>query len=219
MIITIDGPAVSGKGTLARYIAREKDFYYLETGLFYRSVGYYISQNYSREQVKQGALDFEKIKKFTQDIEYSYQDSAGRIAYNNRDITSELRTKEIEWFTSHISKFHEIRRAIKQAQIALGEKYNLVVEGRDCGSAVYPHAEYKFFLTARLERRAERLVADTTRNNKNYTIAQAREDILLRDIRDIARDMGALVVPDGAIIIDNSNISFDQTCELLLSYI
>ena len=219
MLFRSDGPAVSGKGTVARRLASDLSIYYLETGLLYRAIGYVISLNKSKSDVLSGDIGRDSLYKYFSDISYEYAHGKAQILYKSDNITGFLRTKMIDWFSSHVSKDADVRNCLRRVQRDIGLKHDLATDGRDCGTVIFPHAEYKFFLTASLAERTNRLISDDSRKNLNYSFDDARRDILSRDISDITRTHSPLAPAADAIIINNSNISQEETYQLIKSYI
>jgi len=220
MIVTIDGPSVSGKGTLARLLAQEQGIYYLDTGSLYRSLAYVLSKSYTREAIDAGVfLHDEVIRKLIASLRYEYFDGKAHTFFNSEEITMHIRTKEIDWYASHISQHSLVRIHLRYLQRTIGKKYDLVTDGRDCGTVIFPYAEYKIFLTASLEARVQRLIGDGSRKNAGYTVQRASQDILQRDLRDMTRTESPLCPADDAVIIDNSCLSMEETVQFVLQYI
>lgn len=206
MIITIDGPAGSGKSSVAKEIAEKLNIYYLNSGLLYRSVAYLSLNNI-------------KILNLIKDLEYIYKNNKSYILYKNQDITDKLYTGEISNLSSKIAEQKEIRENLLNFQQNLAKNYSLIADGRDCGSVVFPDANYKFFLTASLDIRAKRIFLDKNRDNKSLNLDQIKQELELRDQRDINRKIAPLIIPKDSIIIDNSDLTKQETVNKILSYI
>ena len=222
MIITIDGPTASGKSTVAAAIAKKLGFYHLNTGLLYRSLSYLLvtKRGYSLtdlEHVRQ-----EDIIECVRPDLFSYEYNEGRdvtILYDGTDITHFLKDSSVDQYVVIISPQKIVREAMVDQQRKLAEKYNLVIDGRDVGSHVFPHAEYKFYLTASLSVRAARWQKDQRARGHDYTIEETEAMISDRDLKDMQRHISPLVVSEGAITVDNSALTFNETVDLLLSRI
>ncbi len=222
MIITIDGPTASGKSTVAAAIAKKLGFYHLNTGLLYRSLSYLLvtKRGYSSndlEHVRQ-----EDITECVRPDLFSYEYNEGRdvtVLYEGTDITQFLKDSSVDQYVAIISPQKIVREAMVEQQRALAKKYNLVIDGRDVGSHVFPHAEHKFYLTASLPVRAVRWQKDQRARGHDYTLEEAEAMISDRDLKDMRRHISPLVVPEGATTIDNSEMTFDETVDLLLSRI
>lgn len=217
MIITIDGPVASGKSSVARSLAQKLDFYYLNTGFLYRGVAYILQQkNISQESLS--SLDWSDLL-FVQDFVYQYQDQKPRLLYNNQDITPLLYSSQIDQLASQVSAHVCVREALLGLQRQIGREHNIVTDGRDCGSVVFPDAAVKFYLTADAAVRATRLMSDEGRDYACMTLDQAIAAVKERDTRDQTRDIAPLKVPDNALIIDNSLLTMDQTLEVMLQIV
>jgi len=208
MIITIDGPVASGKSSVARALAEKLGFYYLNSGLLYRAAAY--SNNKTGGDINKP--DLKKIINFT----YDYYDGQPRIIYNDQVITDKLHTDQISFDASQISSLKQVRDALIDVQQSLGEEYDLVTDGRDCGSVIFPDADAKFYLTADVNVRAQRLLDDPKRNKKKATLEEAIAQVRARDERDQKRDVAPLIIPQGGIVVDNSQMSQQETIQVFL---
>lgn len=220
MIITIDGPCASGKSTLARNIANKLGIYYLNTGFLYRSVAYILVVKFGYDQ--------EKLKEPDQhDLEYIFDNSRliyfydgdVYISFNGQDITEFLKTSEVDNISSIVSTNQRVRKMLLEYQRAVGENTNLVVDGRDTGSVVFPNADLKIFLTASVEVRAVRWQHDMELKGQCYTLQESIAIISERDKRDKERKISPLIIPEGAVIIDSSNLSQDEVLKKIISII
>ncbi len=222
MIITIDGPAASGKSTIARMAAEHLNFYYLNSGLLYRAVTYILIHNHKytqhqlREVVQKDIDECTDIKR----IFYAYNPQEGStVMYDEQDITRFLKDPQIDQCVSIISPQKIVREALSDLQRAIAKSHDVVVEGRDVGSVVFPHADYKFFLTALLEVRAERWRKYQEKKGNSYSLDQVKELVAHRDSNDKSRKISPLMVPAQAITIDNSNLSLQETVQQILKHI
>lgn len=220
MIITIDGPTASGKSTVAQLLAKKLRFYYLNTGLLYRAVAYILMdrKKYTQEMLALPIKeDLEEIIDPKRLI-YTY-DEAPHIALDNVDITDYLKDAAIDQAASIISAVPTVREMLLQFQQSLATQHDIVAEGRDTGSIVFPNADYKFYITADLNVRAKRW-QELQKARGNIVTQQAANDMLKeRDERDSKRDIAPLVKPQGAIVINNSNMSLQETLQSLLKVI
>ena len=198
MIITIDGPSISGKSTIARLFAQELDYFYLNTGLLYRGFAYAVLQ----ENIDSQALSDLKIAEIIAHLVYDDQDGP-TIVYSGVDITSQLHYKDIDQAASIISALPLVRKHIDAWQHALADGRNSVIDGRDSGSVVFAHADFKFYITASDEVRAQRWLAKQHELGHDFDYAYALEHIQSRDRRDMQRAIAPLIVPDDATIIMN----------------
>jgi cytidylate kinase len=207
MIITLDGPCGSGKSTLAQLISKKLGFFYLNSGYIYRALGYVLG----------GDADLEAVEECFENIVYN----PGQILYKGEDITGKLKTNEVSQKAAVISKNKEIRELIDIYKRGLAQKKgNLIMDGRDGGSVVFPNADYKFYITAPTEVRAKRLVEDYQRRfDKELLYEDAYNNIYSRDESDKTRKYGRLVKPEGCIVIDTSDMDVEETLEKVIGFI
>lgn len=222
MIITIDGPTASGKSTVAALIAKKLGFFHLNTGFLYRSLAYLLvtTRGYSEsalENVRQ-----EDIAECVRSDFFSYSYDTQKdvcVSYKGEDITRFLKDSLVDRYVAIISPQKVVREAMVDQQRALAKKYNLVVDGRDVGSLVFPQANFKFYLTASLSVRGARWQKDQLARGNVFTLEKAQELVHDRDVKDMSRKISPLAVPVGGIEIDNSQLTLDQTVQKLLSYV
>ncbi len=222
MIITIDGPTASGKSTAAELLAQELGFYYLSTGFLYRSLTYLLVTTRGYSQADLAQVKEEDILACTDSAYFLYPYDAHKgysITYKGIDITGFLKDSLMDTYVAIISPQKLVRLAMVAQQRALADEHNIVVDGRDVGSHVFPHAEYKFYLTASLAVRAARWQKDQEQRGHSYSLAECEKRIHARDLSDEQREISPLIVPAGAILIDNSLFTIEETVEKMLSYI
>ena len=199
MIITIDGPSASGKSTIARMLAQESDFFYLNTGMLYRAFAYAVLHT----QINPQDITEADVTEIIMRLEYRYQHGNACVLLHNSDITALLEDKIIDQAASQISALPIVRKHIDAWQHALVDGHNSVIDGRDSGSVVFAHAEHKFYVTASDEVRAQRWLAKQHEQGNEFGFAYALEQIQSRDRRDMHRAAAPLVVPQGATVIMN----------------
>ncbi|MBU4269915.1 (d)CMP kinase [Candidatus Dependentiae bacterium] len=217
MIITIDGPAGSGKSSIAKTLAEKLNIYYLNTGLLYRAVAYvWLQTDPKLENINK--INSDNLK-FIKNIEYKYLDKLPQIFYQNKNITDQLLNNSISQAASILSSIETVRAELLDLQRIVAKTYNIVCEGRDCGSIIFPDADYKFYLTATLDVRAKRIFEDKGRKDNDVSLGKVKEELEIRDKRDQARKIAPLVIPNGAVIIDNSEFSKEETLFKILFYI
>lgn len=223
MVITIDGPTASGKSSVARGLANKLGFYCLSSGLLYRALSYILLKkfNYQPDQLfNPSPADVEQALSPERFV-YSYdQNRCGTIHFDGEDITPFLKKTDIAHCASVIGTNEFVREKLKDMQHIIAQKYDLIVEGRDSGSVIFPNAAVKFYLTAPVEVRAERLRSDIKRHkNNDLSIEQAIKTTLERDKRDSERKIAPLVIPNGAIVFDNATLNLEQTVSGMLKHI
>ena len=208
-VITIDGPAASGKGSLSKEISEDLNFFYMETGIYYRGFASIFYQN------KVNILD---LPSFISNLNVT--DLIEHIIHNKKLLYSTKVTK----LASNLAKNKEIRSFIVKIQqdmiITLEKKFNgIILEGRDCGSVIAPEAELKFYLTASLKVRAERRFNQLVKDKKKISYEQVLIDLRERDAQDKNRKHSPLQKPKGAIVINNSDYNFEETINIVKNII
>ena len=224
MIITIDGPVASGKSTVAQALATRMGFYYLYTGLLYRAFAYLLKKKYGAEISQFLTCVGPCVVQPTDlvliaGIEYAYVDNKPHITIYGSSVNDELYHHDIDQLASIVSANKDVREALLPLQRRIGKKYDIVADGRDCGSVVFPDADYKFYLTASVDVRSQRVMNDAKRKNGDVDAAKIRQEIEARDQRDMNREVAPLRIPEGAIVIDNSLLSFDETLDAFIDRI
>jgi cytidylate kinase len=215
MIITIDGPAASGKSSAARCLAQKLGFYYLYSGLLYRGCAYVLLKaGFTKKEfarIDPGSVStYYNVKR----IRYLYTLNHGeQLFFDGADITAQLKTPKIDEASSLLAENPAIREAIRLVQQEYSATTNIVADGRDMGTAVFPHANVKFFLTASVEARAQRWQHAQATVGNNFTIEEATAILTERDHRDTIREHSPLAVAQNAIMIDNTNMSAAETCQ------
>jgi cytidylate kinase len=217
MIITIDGPAGSGKSSIAKALAEKLNIYYLNTGLLYRAVAYVWLQHDSKLE-KINKINVDNLK-FIKNIEYKYIQKLPQIFYGNKNITDQLLNNSISQAASILSSIDIVREKLLALQRNVAKIYNIVCEGRDCGSVIFPNADYKFYLTASLDIRAKRIFEDKSRKDSGLTLEKVKQELEIRDKRDQERKIAPLKIPSGAILIDNSELTLEEALGKFLFYI
>lgn len=206
--IAIDGPAGSGKGTIAKQLSQELKLNYLDSGAIYRILGFHLKEN--NIPIENDALVKERIQKakiqFIEDIIY----------LNDRDVTDAIRTESIAKMASLIAAKKTVRESILDLQRSFLQKPGLVAEGRDMGTVVFPEAKHKFFLTATVEERASRRYKQLISKGFDVSMADLVVEIQERDFRDTNRTISPLVPAANAVIIDTTELSPNQVIEFIL---
>jgi cytidylate kinase len=222
MIITIDGVVASGKSTIARMLAHKLGYYYVCSGLLYRALAYVLINkfNYTEETVH--TVNPQDIAACFDSSLFSYvydEEHNERVFFEGQDITPYLKDSFIDKVTSITSVNVHVRHSVTQLQHTLAAEHDIVIDGRDVGSIVFPHAQVKFYLTASIEVRAQRWMNDQNRRGHHYSLQEAVEKIADRDNRDTERAIAPLIIPDGAVVVDNSNVTLDQTLKEMLIHV
>ncbi len=222
MIVAIDGPSGSGKSSIARAIAKECDLVFLDTGAMYRSVAAEcLYQGIDPEDAKCVAQVAREIK-----IEFAASEDGQKVFANGRDVTSVIRTPEVELAVSPVSANPAVREVMVELQRKVGEGANVVAEGRDIGTVVFPTADVKVFLTAspqaRARRRAVQRLGKNLATEPHVSPDPAEEQKILADLKrrddyDSSRATSPLKPADDAYILDSSDMTFDQVVDKICS--
>jgi cytidylate kinase len=207
-LITIDGPAGSGKGTIAKQLSQELKLNYLDSGAIYRILGFHLKEN--NIPIENDALVKERIQKA------KIQFIENTIYLNDRDVTDAIRTESIAKMASLIAAKKTVRESILDLQRSFLQKPGLVAEGRDMGTVVFPEAKHKFFLTATVEERASRRYKQLISKGFDVSMADLVVEIQERDFRDTNRTISPLVPAANAVIIDTTELSPNQVIEFIL---
>lgn len=221
MIITIDGPSASGKSTVARAVAKKLNFFpffYIASGYLYRGLAYalmyqkgYTGQTIANVQEADVAYCLDPSH-----FHYQYDSvNQERIMLQGIDITAHLKSPEIDAAASIIATNPMVRSHITSLIRSLARDHDIVIDGRDCGSVLFPDANYKIYLTASLHVRAARWQAMQAALHNHISIKEAEDILAARDERDSSRSIAPLQVPQDAVVIDSSEMSIEQ----LVNYI
>jgi CMP/dCMP kinase len=212
LLITIDGPAGAGKTTVSRSLARKLGYRYLDTGALYRAVALKAIENKASSD-----RDLEKLCQ-NLSINFIHEDGVFRLFCNGEDVTDRIRTDEISMMASKISAKRVVRKALLNLQREIGEKKDVIAEGRDMGTVVFPDADIKFFLDASTKTRAVRRYQEIGRHS-SQTLKQVEDQIRKRDKNDSSRELAPLKAAPDAIMIDSTKFSAEQVVEQMLTYI
>ena len=207
-LITIDGPAGSGKGTIAKQLSQELKLNYLDSGAIYRILGFHLKEN--NIPIENDALVKERIQKA------KIQFIEDTIYLNDRDVTDAIRTESIAKIASLIAAKKTVRESILDLQRSFLQKPGLVAEGRDMGTVVFPEAKHKFFLTATVEERASRRYKQLISKGFDVNMIDLVVEIQERDFRDTNRTISPLIPAANAVIIETTELSPSQVIELIL---
>lgn len=206
--IAIDGPAGAGKSTIAKRLAQELHINYLDTGAMYRALTYHILQ------LNVDVEDEETIIKEAEKVDIDFNDNS--IYLNSKNVDTEIRTPQVSNNVSAVSKFSRVRELLvdKQRKIASGK--SVIMDGRDIGTVVLPKAEYKFYLDASIDIRAQRRHEQL---DQDIDMEELKRDIALRDEMDQTRKISPLKKAEDAMIIDTSNMTIDEVIQAMKSII
>ena len=214
--IAIDGFSSCGKSTMAKDLAREVGYIYIDSGAMYRAVTLYSIEN----GIFDGdVIDTEKLKKAIKDIQISFRPNpeTGRpdTYLNGVNVENKIRTMGVSSKVSHISSLDFVREAMVAQQQAMGKEKGIVMDGRDIGTTVFPDAELKIFVTATPEIRAQRRFDELKAKGQEGSFEEILENVKQRDYIDQHREVSPLRKADDALLLDNSNLSIEQQKEWL----
>lgn len=221
MIITIDGPMASGKSTVARALAEILGFSHLNSGLIFRAAAYLLlaKSGYTLETIahphEEDVIRYLDPTRLT----YRFGHDQAHVLFDGEDITPYLKQEPIDRLSSLMGSNGMVRSHIVPLLRAIADGANVVVDGRDTGSVIFPHAEHTFYLTASPDVRAKRWITDQQKLGHTYSLDQALAHIELRDSRDKKRAVAPLIIPVGAQVIDNSDKNLQETVNLFLAHI
>lgn len=211
--IAIDGPAGAGKSTIAKMVAKELGFIYVDTGAMYRAMALYMLNNGI------DASESEKISATCQsaDITIKHEDGAQKVYLNGEDVTELVRKEEVGKMASASSVNGDVRKKLVELQQKLAETTDVVMDGRDIGTVVLPNADLKVFLTASSRVRAERRFKELTEKGTECDIDVIEKDIIERDYRDSHREISPLKQADDAVLVDSSYMTIDEVAQKIIS--
>ena len=212
MVVTIDGVAGAGKSTVARMVAKQLGFKFLSTGMLYRAAAYQF------DKLGLKVINEKSIKKLLANFKLNvdFVNDQQVIIVNGEDVTDSLRTERISELSALLSPYENLREIIKQIQLKISNKYNIIVDGRDTGTVVFPNAEHKFFLTADAKVRAERRLVEIRRLGDNTTTLESvLAEINERDYIDVTRKVSPLVKASDAIEIDTTSYTADEVASII----
>lgn len=206
MNIAIDGPAGAGKSTIAKLVAKELEFLYVDTGAMYRSIALYLLENevdYNDEEQLLAALD--QIN-----IEIKYVDGAQRMILNGRDVSDMIRREEVGNAASATSALKPVRAKLLNLQRDIAAANDVIMDGRDIGTNILPNAELKIYLTASVEVRAERRYKELVEKGETPDLEEVKKGIEQRDYQDMNRDIAPLRQAEDAVLVDSSYMTIDE---------
>jgi CMP/dCMP kinase len=211
-VIAIDGPSGSGKTTVAKSVAKELGFHYLDTGALYRAIALALRMDGIQPEDTDDA-----IVKVLGQCQVFFQD--GRVFMNGKDVSESIRSKEMDHYSSVFSARKIVRDFLLDAQRNAAFQNDLVVEGRDTTTVVFPQAQKKIFLNATLEERAKRRYLQFREKGIDISMEEARENMMDRDKRDASRDIAPMTIAPNALKVDSSNLTIEQVTHTILDFV
>lgn len=209
--IAIDGPAGAGKSTVAKAVAKELGFVYVDTGAMYRAIALHMLNN--EVDIMNEAAVSELCKNIMINIEY--RDGAQHVFLFWEDVTTDIRKEEVGKAASVVSTYPVVRQTLLNLQKELAWKEDVVMDGRDIGTCVLPDAQIKVYLTASVKTRALRRYKELIEKGQKVELSEIEKDIEDRDYRDMHREIAPLKVADDAIVIDSSDMTIDEVVDMI----
>ena len=216
MIVAIDGPAGTGKGTIAGLISKRLGYTYIDTGAMYR----WVTLKMLNEGISIDA-DIEVIKDLLERTKIEFININGQqcVFLDDEDVTEEIRTPRVNELVSPVSAIKEIRIKLVEMQRELGKAANVIMEGRDITTVVFPNAEVKIYLTADASERANRRYKELIAKGIDTTYEATYDSIMKRDENDMKKEMGALKIAEDAVVIDSTEMSIEEVYEKVVEII
>ena len=210
--IAIDGPASAGKSTIAKLVAKEKNFIYVDTGAMYRAMSLFFMQ----QQLE--ASNIEAIEAICTQavISIAYENGVQQVYLNDENVTIQLREETVGNMASKTATIPAVRAHLLKLQKDLAESYDVVMDGRDIGTNILPNADLKIYLTASVEARANRRFLELTNKGVACDFTEIAQDIQERDDRDMNREIAPLTQAEDAILVDSSNMTIEEVVGTIL---
>ena len=212
--VAIDGPAGAGKSTIAKLVAKEKGYIYVDTGAMYRGLAiHFLNKGVNpddREAVAEACRDAE--------VSIGYEDGVQQIYLNGENVTSMLRTEEVGNMASRTSAIPQVREKLLELQRSLAREKDVIMDGRDIGTNILPDADVKIYLTASVEPRAMRRYTELKEKGESCNLEEIARDISERDERDMTREIAPLKKAEDAILVDSSDMTIPEVVAEICSH-
>lgn len=210
MNIAIDGPAGAGKSTIARQLAKEMGFIYVDTGAMYRAIAYYLLKNNipaEEEAIREACPRI--------DVKITYENGEQQVLLNGENVNGVIRSEEVSKMASVTSAYPVVRQKLLELQRELAARADVIMDGRDIGTCVLPNAQVKIFLTASSATRARRRYDELIAKGETCDLAEIEKEIVERDERDMNRETSPLAQAEDAVLVDTSYMNIAQVVETL----
>ena len=209
--IAIDGPAGAGKSTIAKQLAKELSFIYVDTGAMYRSMALYFMRNGIAKEDEAAISDACK----TVEVSIAYENGEQQVLLNGENVSKEIRKEEVGKMASATSVYKEVRIKLVELQQKLAADKDVIMDGRDIGTCVLPNAQVKIYLTASVETRAERRYQELQEKGAACDLEVIKKDIADRDYQDMHREISPLRQAEDAILVDSSDMGIEEVVETI----
>lgn len=212
MNIAIDGPAGAGKSTIAKRLAKELGFIYIDTGAMYRAMGYYFAVNMGvdLDNAEEVAAACPKVE-----VTIAYENGEQQVYVNGENLSGVIRTERGGEMASKVSVYPVVRTKLVESQQKLAQNADVIMDGRDIGTVVLPNAQVKIFLTASSLTRAKRRYDELTAKGMECDLAEIEKDIIERDYRDMNRETSPLKQAEDAVLVDTSDLDIDEVVTVI----
>ena len=209
--IAIDGPAGAGKSTIAKQLAKELSFIYVDTGAMYRSMALYFMRNGIAKEDEAAISDACK----TVEVSIAYENGEQQVLLNGENVSKEIRKEEVGKMASATSVYKEVLKKLVELQQKLAADKDVIMDGRDIGTCVLPNAQVKIYLTASVETRAERRYQELQEKGAACDLEVIKKDIADRDYQDMHREISPLKQAEDAILVDSSDMGIEEVVETI----
>lgn len=218
--IAIDGYSSCGKSTLAKQLASQLNYTYVDSGAMYRAITLFAIENglATKDEVKTEEL-VSRLDEIEVDLKYDSEAQRVTTFLNGKNVEDEIRTMRVSEVVSFVSIIKEVRAKLRSIQQELGKRGGVVMDGRDIGTAVFPNAELKIFMTASPEVRAQRRFDELKAKGKNVSLDEVRDNLVSRDKEDTSRKENPLIQAEGAVVLDNSELTPEKQLEMALGWV
>lgn len=207
--IAIDGPGGAGKSTIAKLVAKELNIDYIDTGAMYRAIGYKVTKTNTNIE------DENALKQMLDNTDIDFSD--GNIYLDGENVNTEIRTPEMSLMASKVAAIGDVRNKLVALQRNMGKTKSIIMDGRDIGNNVLTDAEFKFFMTASPEERADRRYKELIEKGEKVTFEEVLEDIKQRDYNDTHRKLNPLKAAEDAIMLDTTGMTIEEVVNNILS--
>ncbi len=212
--VAIDGPAGAGKSTIAKLVAKEKGYIYVDTGAMYRALAiHFIKKNISADEVERVVAACSDA-----DVKIVYKNGVQQVYLNGENVTGKLRSEEVGNMASRTSSIPQVREKLLELQRGLAREQDVIMDGRDIGTNILPNADVKIYLTASVDTRAKRRFDELKEKGQDCDFEAIKEDIKERDARDMNREIAPLKQAEDAICVDSSDMTIQQVVDTICSY-
>ena len=213
--VAIDGPAGAGKSTIAKAAAKETGFIYVDTGAMYRAIGLYMLSkkiDIQNEEQVSGALSAVSVT-------IAYEDGVQKVFLNGEDVSGKIRTQEVSEAASVVSVYASVRAHLLELQRNLAKTQDVIMDGRDIGTAILPDAPLKIYLTADAEIRGKRRYLELLEKGQDANLSAVIQEVRERDDRDMHREISPLRKAEDAVLVDTTNLSLSESEAVILTLI